>query len=294
MSQYRVHPFHVHSGGSWPILITARSMIKLGDEAFCRMLQRLFDDQSSIVTEASLAQRAAEQNLPHEATRDYLLAKGVLQRLGSAAERISRVQIVSTDEQWRTLLCDNVLGVPVAASDDLSPHTLDEEIPTGFPLCVLLLPSYSRAKIESFYQCLTRVKGASGLIAYFRYRTLCVSSVYSPAYRTPCHFCQVGWESRSQQTPNDGASSIFALMRTFEGLGEQEIPAAPLLALDRSTACAFLSSHIQQLAGVDSSRLLQEEITTGLEFDLQSFTRTKHAAVHWPGCDCQYREVDQP
>lgn len=268
-------------------------MIKLGDEAFSRMLQKLFDDQSSLLTEASLAQRTAEQNLPHEATRDYLLAKGVLQRLGSAAERISRVQIVSTDEHWRTLLCDNILGVPATASDGLPPPTIDTEIPAGFSLCVLLLPSYSRAKIEDFYRSLVRVPGASGLIAYFRYRTLCVSSVYSPAYRTPCHFCHVGWESRSQAAPGAGASSIFALMRTFEGIGERELPAAPPLALEITTACAFLASHIQQIAGVESFKLLQEEITTGLEFDLRTFTRTNHAAVHWPGCDCQYREVGQ-
>ncbi len=294
MNQYRVHPFHIQTSEDHPILVTAQAVIKLVNDAFSRLLHRVRDEGATLLTEEMLAQRTADEGLPHEATRDFLLARGILRLLGRSDERISLVRIASTDEQWRSMLCSNITGVPVEASASFARHASTANGAAGHQLWALLLPRYSEERIAKFYTELSQVPDTSGLIAYFRFRTLCVSSVYSPAYGTPCHFCHVGWESRVKAAPGTGTASISALLRTFEGAGEHELPPPPLLAMDWPAACAFLANHIQQLAGVGTHKLLQEEITTRHEFDLQTFIRTRHVAVHWPGCDCQYREVRQP
>lgn len=217
MNQYRVHPFHIQTSEDQPILVTGQAVIKLVNDAFSRLLHRVRDEGATLLTEEMLAQRTADEGLPHEATRDFLLARGILRLLGRSDERISLVRIASTDEQWCNMLCSNITGVPVEASTSLAPNASDLNGTAVHQLWVLLLPRYSEERIAKFYTELSQVPGTSGLIVYFRFRTLCVSSVYSPAYGTPCHFCYVGWESRVKAAPGTGTASISALLRTFEG-----------------------------------------------------------------------------
>lgn len=295
MNQYQVHPFHIETSNGSSILVTAQSVVRLVNHEFNQLMHRLRDEKLTLITEAMLKERTKEQDLPHEATRDFLLARGVLRPLGNPEERLSLIRIASADEHWRDLLRDNIIGVPVDVFASFPQAASTVHPPRGHQLWVLLQARYSEARIAEFYEQLELTPQTSGLVAYFRSHTLCISSVYSPAYRTPCHFCHTGWESRIAATHNSaGAASISALMRTFEGMGSEELPSPSFSALDRPTACAFLAQHIHQLAGVGMPKLLQEEITMRHEFDLQTFTRTKHVATHWPGCDCQYREMHRP
>ena len=296
MNQYQVHPFHLETSNGSPILVTARSVVRLVNHEFNQLMHRLRDEKLTLITEAMLKERTTEHDLPHEATRDFLLARGVLRPLGNPEERLSLIRIASTDEYWRDLLRDNIIGVPVDVFASFPQGASATSPARGHQLWVLLLARYSEARIAEFYEQLDLTPAASGLVAYFRSRTLCISSVFSPAYGTPCHFCHMGWESRiaASHHYSAGATSISALMHAFEGMGSEELPSPSLSALDRPTACAFLVQHLHQLAGVGMPKLLQEEITVRHEFDLLTFTRTKHVVTHWPGCDCQSREVHRP
>lgn len=147
------------------MLVTAQSVVRLVNEAFCRLMQRLSDDKLSLLTEEMLALRTQEHGLPHEATRDFLVARGVLRLLGNANERLSWVRIASSDEQWRNMLRDNIRGVRATASACVTQQLADGETQEGYQLWVLLQPRYSEAAIAAFYEQLVQVPTASGLVA---------------------------------------------------------------------------------------------------------------------------------
>ncbi|WP_322469032.1 McbB family protein [Hydrogenophaga sp. SNF1] len=235
MNQYQVHPFHLETSNGSPILVTARSVVRLVNHEFNQLMHRLRDEKLTLITEAMLKERTTEHDLPHEATRDFLLARGVLRPLGNPEERLSLIRIASTDEYWRDLLRDNIIGVPVDVFASFPQGASATSPARGHQLWVLLLARYSEARIAEFYEQLDLTPAASGLVAYFRSRTLCISSVFSPAYGTPCHFCHMGWESRiaASHHYSAGATSISALMHAFEGMGSEELPSPSLSAFDR-------------------------------------------------------------
>src|SRR5690606_29185306 len=84
VNQYQLHPFHLHARDNSPMLVTAQSVVRVVNEAFCRLMQGLSESKLSLITEEMLAIRTQEHGLPHEATRDFLVARGVLRLLGNA------------------------------------------------------------------------------------------------------------------------------------------------------------------------------------------------------------------
>lgn len=290
MQTYFVNPFSVQYLATSMALLTSASVIRLTHEPLARFLTGM-TPPNRLITTNELELRLVELNLPPEQTREFLITNGILSPLCPQPDRVSGVFIVSPDPHRAREFVNCVAGV--AQLQVCSLEDMARLEPGDRELWVLLLERYSEEVIRRFYETMGTRTGASSLIAYFRLRTFCISSLFCPQQGTPCHFCQLGWESRMRDAQRSQAASISALMRIFEKENEAELPAPPLQMLDWAVAQSYLGQHVQRLAGTSGRKLLQDEVTSRYELNLTSFSASRHVAVHWPGCDCQFKRAEE-
>lgn len=157
----------------------------------------------------------------------------------------------------------------------------------GPELSLLLMETYREEDVHSFYRGLRQRRGAMGLVSWFRLRTFCISSLYSPTYRTPCHFCDMGWESRAK-SGGQGTHALRDLLRKFEGEGAHPIETHLLRPADRIVASAYLVHLVEGLTSLAQDRLFQDAVTVRRELQLDGLVSSQQASAHWPSCDCQY------
>ncbi len=297
MSDYRIHPFHLQQAEDRFLLITPRLIVELESLPLVLCLQWLSQAAAggkTVVSGLEIEGRLGDAGVDVAAALTFLADKDVLQGLAPAASRVAQLTLVSRGELFAAEFeaqCRDVLPLPVRHLD--VEEFLQPRSGPGADLCVLATEEYRAPAIQAFHQGLRTLPGAMGLVTYFRLRTFCVSTLYSPAYGTPCHFCDMGWEARGRGGPI-GTRALAELMARFEG--GQDLPLSqPLLrSTDRTIAAAYLLHLVEGLAALSPCRLWQDEVTLRRELQLDGLHVQEQPSAHWPGCDCQYQPAASP
>jgi McbB family protein len=217
----------------------------------------------------------------------YFEEIGALRTVHNDYDRYHAVKIISSSRLASQSLRDDLnyftgIDCTIISADSLEIHEND--------FILVYTPEHDTELIEKVQHTAQRCENVAVLTAYLMARALIIDSLYIPAARTPCHFCELSSVARKHPArhgaPLNWVNAVTSLTSKPIHAGLQyEITDG-----DHQYAAALLRNRAREILGPHTGSISSSNILETCRFSLDGFEVQRE--VPPVAIDCEYCQLD--